>query len=107
MANFKFGDIVLLTFPFTGLAAVKKRPAMVLKDTDDGDFIVCRITSQSYYSAFDVKVADWKSYGLKLPSTIRLHKIASLEKKMAEKVIGRLDNNLKLSIRKVIYSLLS
>ena len=39
---YQFGDVVLLEYPFTDLIGVKMRPAIVLKDTDDGDFILAR-----------------------------------------------------------------
>lgn len=40
MSNLKFGDIVLLKFPYTDETSFKRRPALVLSDTDDGDIIV-------------------------------------------------------------------
>ncbi len=71
---------------------------MVINDFDDGDVIVCRITSKIYYSFCDVEVKKWEVAGLKLPSTIRVHKIATLDKGMVEMVLGRLDNS---TIRRV------
>ncbi len=47
----EFGDIVLLEFPFTDGQQSKKRPALVLLDTQDGDMIVCRITSKLHQCA--------------------------------------------------------
>jgi hypothetical protein len=41
MNNFEFGDIVLLEFPFSGGGIIKKRPALIIKNTSDNDFIVC------------------------------------------------------------------
>lgn len=43
-----FREIVLLKFPFTDVDKYKKRPALVLLDTNDSDIIVCRITSNMY-----------------------------------------------------------
>jgi len=45
MERLTFGDIVLLKFPFTDGISFKKRPALIINDYDDGDIIVCRITS--------------------------------------------------------------
>jgi hypothetical protein len=45
MDKLNFGDIVLLKFPFTDGKTYKRRPALIIKDFDDGDIIVCRITS--------------------------------------------------------------
>lgn len=107
MAHFEFGDIVLLKFPFSDRAESKRRPAMVIKDTDDEDIIVCRITSQIYYSDFDIILENWKSVGLKLPSVVRVHKIAPMEKNMVSQLIGKI-NSFKIDVlKKAIQKLLN
>ena len=93
MEKYSFGDIVLLRFPFTDGQSFKRRPALVINDTNDGDIVVCRVTSQIYKTKFDVKVDHWKKSGLKLPSVIRIHKIATLEKEMVEIVMGKIDES--------------
>jgi mRNA interferase MazF len=98
--KFKFGDIVLLHFPFTDTLRKKKRPALILFDTDDEDIIVARVTSKLHNTNFDLQIDNWESYGLKLPSVVRLHKVATLDKSIVDKIIGRLDNDQK---NKIIY----
>jgi mRNA interferase MazF len=95
MEKYSFGDIVLLRFPFTDGQSFKRRPALVIIDTSDGDIVVCRITSQIYKTKFDVKVDNLEKSGLKLPSVIRIHKIATLEKDMIEIVMGKIDDSTK------------
>lgn len=95
MKKYLFGDIVLLRFPFTDGQSFKRRPALVINDTSDGDIVVCRITSQIYKTKFDVKVDNLEKSGLKLPSVIRIHKIATLEKDMIEIVMGKIDDSTK------------
>jgi mRNA interferase MazF len=97
-----FGDIVFLKFPFTDGKTYKRRPALVITDSNDGDIIVCRITSKIYNSKQDVLINDWKNCGLKLPSIIRIHKIATLEKELVELVIGEIDNPLKIKIKTIL-----
>ncbi len=80
MDKLNFGDIVLLKFPFTDAKNFKRRPALVINDFNDGDIIVCRITSQIYKTPFDIYLDNWETYGLKLPSVIRVHKLATLDK---------------------------
>jgi mRNA interferase MazF len=58
------------------------------KDTGDNDLIVCRITRRIYTTAYDVNVSNWKSSGLLLPSIIRVHKIATLDKILIDKKLG-------------------
>jgi mRNA interferase MazF len=105
MDKLNFGDIVLLTFPFTDTKTFKKRPALIINDFDDKDIIVCRITSQIYNTPYDVSIENWEKFGLKLPSVIRVHKLATLEKDLVEIVMGRIDNSLKEKIRAIITKL--
>ena len=99
MEKLTFGEIVLLKFPLTDGEAHKKRPALVILDTEDNDIIVCRITSKIYETKFDFKINDWTEAGLKLPSVIRLHKIASLDKKLIDKKLGEVNQTLRKKIK--------
>jgi len=101
-----FGDIVLLNFPFTGGQSAKKRPGLVLKDCDDGDVIVCRITSQNHSSEFDVNIQDWQAAGLRLPSVIRVHKLTTAEKSTVEFVLGKIDDPEKQQVRDIFSNFL-
>jgi mRNA interferase MazF len=105
MDKLSFGDIVLLRFPFTDGQTVKRRPALVINDTNDGDIILCRITSQIYKTNFDILIDNWEKAGLKLPSVIRVHKIATLEKNMIEVVMGQIDDATKEKVIKTVNSL--
>jgi mRNA interferase MazF len=102
----EFGDIVLLEFPFTDGRQSKKRPALVLLDTQDGDMIVCRITSKLHNTTFDIVIQEWQAAGLRLPSVVRVHKIATLEKDMALAKLGIINERDKESIRQVVRRLL-
>ncbi len=95
MSRLNFGDVVLLKFPFTNRKKFKRRPALIINDFDDGDIIVCRITSQLYKTKHDVEIDNWEASGLKLPSVIRVHKLATLEKGMVELIMGKIDNEKK------------
>ena len=105
MDKLKFGDIVLLKFPFTDGKTQKRRPALIINDFDDGDIVVCRITSQIYKTRNDIFIDDWENSGLKLPSVIRIHKIATLENDMVEVIMRQVDNIIKSKIRKIISKL--
>ncbi len=105
MDHLKFGDIVLLKFPFTDGHSFKKRPALVLCDTNDGDIIVCRITSKLYNSTYDIELKKWKEFELKLPSVIRVHKIATTEKQLVESKIGKIDGATQVKVKQIIHKL--
>ena len=85
MANFKTGAVLLIHFPFTDSSSAKKRPALVLLDSGDHDVLLGRITTQFSDSPFDCELNDWAKAGLKAPSFVRLHKLATMEKKLVEK----------------------
>ena len=104
-SSLEFGDIVLLRFPFSDQVSFKRRPALVINDFNDGDIIVCRITSQIHSTLPDVMVVNWADAGLKLPSVIRVHKIATLDKEMVETVLGRIDKPTGNQVKKVLLSL--
>jgi len=90
MIEYKFGDIVLIHFPFSDLSETKKRPALIIKDTKDGDVIVNRITSQLKDTSEDIEIVNWKESGLLIVSTNRIHKIATINKKLIERKLGSL-----------------
>ena len=105
MENLNFGDIVLLRFPFTDGQSYKRRPALIINEYNDGDIIVCRITSKFYNSKYDVCIDNWKKSGLKLPSTVRVHKIATLGKNMVELIMGKLDEYTKANVKNIFENL--
>ena len=102
MNKIETGSIVLLRFPFTDNVGYKKRPALVLRDYEDGDILVCRITSKVCNSEYDIYLNDWLKFGLKLPSVVRVHKMATLETDMIETIMGKIDHDILINI-KVIY----
>ncbi len=90
MQQYNSGDIVLLLFPFADVSGSKRRPALVLLDTNDEDIIVARVTGQPIRTTFDVEVIEWQQAGLRLPSIVRVNKIATLEKRLIERRLGAL-----------------
>jgi mRNA interferase MazF len=77
----------------------------VIKDSCDGDVILCRITSQIYQTKYNINIDNWEKAGLKLPSVIRTHKIATLEKDMIEVVMGQIDDSIKITVKRIIDTL--
>lgn len=87
---YKFGDIVLIAFPFTDGYGVKKRPALVILDTGDHDVLLARITSQYVSTDFDIQIAEWEEAGLLTRSYVRLHKLATIETVLIDRRLGKL-----------------
>jgi mRNA interferase MazF len=100
------GDIVLIPFPFTDLTGNKKRPAIVLIDSED-DITICFITTQlNWQSEFDVTVHPSKSNGLKKTSVIRLNKIATVDKALLIGLLGRLDKGIISELNQKLINIL-
>ena len=87
---YRFGEILILPFSYTDLQSSKRRPALVLVDTDDEDVLVAKVTTKEYGSPYDISLPDWKMEGLRAPSFVRLHKLLAVEKTHIIERIGML-----------------
>ncbi len=105
MQNYRSGEIVLLAFPFADATRAKRRPALVLLDTGDEDIVVARVTSQVARGPFDVELLEWKQAGLLLPSVVRVHKVATMEKRLVERRLGTLTASDWARVRAMIQQL--
>ena len=85
--TFRPGEIVLIRIDFHQTPGGKLRPAVVLLDSADDDFVAAPITSRLRVSDFDVPIHYWREAGLNIASTIRVHKLTVLAK---DEVAGRL-----------------
>jgi len=52
--------------------------------------VVARVTTQAASAYHDVPITDWQGAGLLAPSSVRLHKLATLEKSLIRRVLGGL-----------------
>jgi len=105
MQNYLPDEIVLLSFPFADATRVKRRPALVLLETGDEDIVVARVTSQVARGPFDVELVEWRQAGLLLPSVVRVHKVATMEKRLVERRLGALTAGDWARVRAVIQQL--
>ena len=100
------GKIVLIPFPFTDLTATKLRPALVLCEGEK-DVVVAFISSRTDKpKTVDIiineKNAEFKQTGLKLTSTIKLDKVATISKDLIIGEIGEIGPNLKKEVNRKI-----
>ncbi len=86
----RFGDVVLIRMQFHQTTGAKVRPAVVLLDTGDDDFVAAPITSQCRYVSYDLGLGDWKVAGLNAVSYVRVHKLTVLSKADIVRNLGRL-----------------
>lgn len=100
------GKIVLIPFPFTDLTATKLRPALILYEGEK-DVVAAFISSRIQKpKATDIEVdekhPEFKQTGLKLTSTIKLDKVATISKELIIGEIGEIGAVLKKEINRKI-----
>ena len=89
----KKGSIILIPFPFTDLKGSKIRPAIVLCQSEL-DVTICFITSElRWKTECDVSIFPCKDNGLKVPSLIRVGKIATINSDLVLGELGELSNS--------------
>ncbi|MCK4325122.1 type II toxin-antitoxin system PemK/MazF family toxin [bacterium] len=93
MMNYKFGEVVLVDFPESGAANMKRRPALVVLDIGDADIVLAPITTKERSGRGDYKLRDWSSSGLLRDSWVRLAKISCLGKSDIARRLGRLTDH--------------
>lgn len=76
MTTLRLGELVLIRMQFHQAPGSKVRPALVLLDTGDDDFVAAPITSQPRLSEYDLTIKDWRAAGLNVVSSVRVHKQA-------------------------------
>jgi mRNA interferase MazF len=84
------GEVVLIRIDFHQTQGAKIRPAVVLLDAGDDDFVAAPLTSHTRRSDFDLAIDQWREAGLNVPSTIRIHKLTVLAKDDVVRRIGEL-----------------
>ena len=82
------GDILLASLVFTNQAGAKRRPVMVVYDSGEDDLLIAPITSRPARTGYDVALAQWQQSGLRLPSTARVDKLATVEKSAILRQLG-------------------
>ena len=88
----KKGSIILIPFPFTDLTGSKIRPAVVLNKSQL-DVTICFISSElKWKTEYDILVQPTESNGLKMPSLIRIGKIATIHSALALGKLGELSD---------------
>ena len=96
------GDIVLAAFPFTDLSSSKRRPCIILADTDSpGDFVVAFVTTGNpeRFPRFGIRIdpthPDWAQTKLKAPSVIRVDRLCTLNSRIISGKLGSLSAALR------------
>jgi len=98
--------IVLVPFPFDDLSSSKVRPAVCLTDEIQpyGHIVLAFITSKVSPNpsvtdfTIDSQDADFAQTGLKVSSTIRLHRLMTISKTIIQRKLGELSSTQQTEI---------
>lgn len=91
--NLVKGDVISVPFPFSDASATKRRPALVIAESDTNNIIVCPITSKPGRD-YEIKLEDQDFISGKLnlsPCYIRPNIIATIDKSNVIRHIGKLN----------------
>ena len=111
MTGYKFGDIVLVPFPFTDQTTTKKRPAVVVSSAvyqaERPDLIILAITSRSRSATTvgEAPVTKWQEAGLLKPSVFK-PLLTTIKKGLVLRKLGRLAEPDREQLRKILGSIL-
>ena len=106
------GQIVLFRFPETDQTEGKLRPALALRELPGqyNDWLICMISSQLHHKIpdFDEVItpndSDYKQSGLKLPSVIRICRLAVVEEDILLGKLGQIDVQRLIAIKQKLCS---
>ncbi len=104
MGIFESGELVVIPFPFSDLSKSKMRPALLIADSKNDDFIMIQITSKSYDDIYSIQISNKDlDYGsLNFDSYIKYSKVFTANSNIISKRIGKLKRN---KLNKVINEL--
>ncbi len=103
----RFGDVIVVPFPFTDQTTIKRRPAVVISsdryNLERPDLILMAITSQLRPTATvgEVAVVQWQAAGLLKPSVIK-PLITTIEAGLVIRQLGALVADDQKSLRQAL-----
>jgi mRNA-degrading endonuclease toxin of MazEF toxin-antitoxin module len=101
------GEVVLIRIDFHQAPGGKIRPAAVLLDSGDSDFVAAPITSRPRASEFDIAIHGWREAGLNTSSTVRIHKLTVLAKNEIVRSLGELTHADRAAVAEALRSAFS
>ena len=100
------GQIVLTPFPYTDLTGTKLRPVLMLRKASRfDDWLVCMVSSQVQQAEANLDEvltpadSDFANSGLKVPSVLRLSRLAVLDGSLLLGSIGEISEERLMNVR--------
>ena len=110
--TYEQGEIIVVPFPFSDLTSVKMRPVLVLSKKSDNiaseDIVTCGITSNIKESKHSVLIENKNLEFGKIPvaSRIKVDKLFTINKRLAEKSVGKISKDTFDKVRREFFGLL-
>lgn len=105
---FRFGDLVLVPFPFTDQTGIKRRPAIVVSSDayhrERPDVVLMAVTSQLLRPAGavgEVLITEWQEAGLPKASLIK-PVLTTIEKRLILRKLGELQESDRAALRRAL-----
>ena len=109
---YRFGDLVLVPFPFTDQTGTKKRPAIVVSSDayqrQRPDVVLMAVTSQLLRPAGavgEVLITEWQKAGLPKASLIK-PVLATIEKRLILRKLGEVQEPDRTALRQALTAIL-
>jgi len=105
MERFVKGDVVVVPFPFSDLTGSKLRPALVVKQLDGDDVILCQITASARKDRYSIPLSNTDFLNGNLPqrSSIRPNRLFTAESKIIIRRAGKISQEkIDIVIEKII-----
>lgn len=102
------GDVIVIPFPFSDLSSSKRRPALVIADTEGDDVILCQITSIARHDKYAILLSDsdFSKGKLEFNSYIRPNKIFTADKSIIIRRIGNIRDQKRKEVIRCITRIL-
>lgn len=105
-------SIILIPFPYSDLTSIKKRPALIVSNSQfnkkNEDIICCLITSNPMDHQHCIKISnkDMEKGNLEFDSKIKPYRLFTVSKKIIYKNLGKLNLKKSLEVEKEIKNLI-
>lgn len=109
MEKLSVKDVVFVNFPFSDLKNTKLRPAVIIANVQNDDYILCQITSKAYSDpqSISLLVSDFETGTLKIDSYIRPSKIFTAHRSIINNKVAELKTEMHVKLIKSIIKLIS
>ena len=98
---FERGDIVLTPFPYSDLAGAKRRPVMIISNSNlkGEDKICCLVTSNNPHDGVLISKDSFENGKLPFKSWVKPHRIFTIDKRIILKKLARVGDDFSKQVK--------